>query len=168
MQNFTSWEQKAKLLRKLSLTSTSAAGSGHPTSCLSAADLMAALFDSYFSYDLANPLNLTNDRLLFSKGHASPLFYALYAVAGAIPLEESQETMFGHHVEEYQRRFSAFGFETIVIDGHNFEEIKQAFDRTTTNSSEKPFAVIAKTHKGQSISFLQDADNWHGKALKKE
>lgn len=79
----------AKLLRYHSLTSTSAAGSGHPTSCLSAADLMATLvFGGHFTVDIKNPDNPNNDRLIFSKGHAAPLFYALWAVAGAIPEKE--------------------------------------------------------------------------------
>lgn len=254
---------KAKLIRKLCLTSTTSAGSGHPTSALSAADLMTVLMDRYFTYDLESPRNISNDRLIFSKGHASPLFYALYAVAEAIPLAEldtlrkfgsrleghptpafpftdaatgslgqglsvgagiaygiknaglqlestpkvyvllgdgelaegqiweaanfashyklhnlvaiadinrlaqSQETMFGHHVEEYEARFKAFGFETIVIDGHNLEEIDQAYTKVQ-QVGDKPYAIIAKTLKGKGISFLEDADNWHGKALKKE
>ena len=88
MNNFTDWEQKARLLRKLCLTSTTEAQSGHPTSCLSAVDAMTVLFDSFFRYDLSNPLNSANDRLIFSKGHASPLFYALYAMAGGLPIDE--------------------------------------------------------------------------------
>lgn len=259
MTDYSSWEQKAKLLRVLSLESTSAAGSGHPTSCLSAADLMTVLFDKHFQYDLHNPLNSSNDRLIFSKGHASPLFYALYAMAGAFPLEDletlrkfespleghptprftytdaatgslgqglsvgagmafamkeqldskvyvllgdgelaegqvweaanfasyyrlqnliaiadinrlaqSQETMFGHHVEQYENRFKAFGFETAVIDGHNFKEIEQIFSDAVANRTGKPFIIIAKTDKGHGVSFLQDKDNWHGKALKKD
>lgn len=253
----------ATLLRYLSLTSTTEAGSGHPTSCLSAADIMAVLFENHFTYDFQNPLNLANDRLVFSKGHAAPLFYALYAVAGAIPLDEmktlrkfgsrleghptshfpftdaatgslgqglsvgagmaytllhekkslsripnvyvllgdgelaegqiweaanfashyklhnliaiadinrlaqSQETMFGHHVEEYEARFKAFGFHTLVINGHNFDEIVNAFEQTKSGE-DRPFVLIAKTHKGHGLSTLQDMENWHGKALKKE
>jgi len=259
MDNFFRIEQKARLLRKLVLTSTSMAGSGHPTSCLSATDMMATLFENYFIYDLDNPLNINNDRLVFSKGHAAPLFYALYAVAGAFPLEklntlrkfgsdleghptphfkytdaatgslgqglsvgagmayalknkndakvyvllgdgelaegqnweaanfasyyklnnlvaiadinrlaQSQETMFGHHVEQYENRFRAFGFETIVINGHDLLEVKNAFDTVKSNKSNKPFVIIAKTDKGHGVSFLEDADNWHGKVLKKE
>lgn len=260
MEKISDWQEKAKLLRKLSLTSTTTAGSGHPTSCLSATDLMTVLFDKYFTYDLSNPLNLTNDRLVFSKGHAAPLFYALYAVAGAFPLDElqtlrqfgsrleghptpefpytdaatgslgqglsvgagmayfakqtdlqnhvyvllgdgelaegqvweaanfasyyklsnlvamadinrlaqSQETMFGHDVKKYEERFKAFGFETIVIDGHNFEEIEQAFDVVHGNASDKPCAIIAKTFKGKGISSVENLEDKHGKALSQE
>jgi transketolase len=79
----------AKLIRYYILTSTTAAGSGHPTSSLSATDLMTSLmFGGCFKFDLDNPENLANDRLIFSKGHASPLFYALYAAAGKISEEE--------------------------------------------------------------------------------
>lgn len=79
----------AQLLRYFSLTATTDAGSGHPTSCLSAADLMAVLFSNgYFKYDIANPTNPNNDRLIFSKGHAAPLFYAMWAAVGAIPKED--------------------------------------------------------------------------------
>src|SRR5882757_3535928 len=79
---------KADLVRKWCLISTTEAASGHPTSCLSAADLTTVLFDQYFTYDLANPLNLYNDRFVLSKGHAAPLLYTLFGLAGAYQLEE--------------------------------------------------------------------------------
>ncbi|HEV8284063.1 MAG TPA: transketolase [Chitinophagaceae bacterium] len=88
MEQFNELQQKAKLIRKWALISTTEAGSGHPTSCLSAADLASVLFEKYFTYDLANPLNLYNDRFVLSKGHASPLLYTLFGMAGAYPLEE--------------------------------------------------------------------------------
>ena len=252
-------EEKAKLVRKWCLISTTEAGSGHPTSCLSAADITTVLFDRYFTYDLSNPLNLYNDRFVLSKGHAAPLLYTLFGMAGAYPLEElktlrkfgsrfeghpvpkykyaeaatgslgqglsvgsglalvakregygsktyvltgdgelaegqiweaanfaahekldnlvaildinrlgqSQETMFGHHINEYVRKFEAFDFEVIEIDGHNYEEINQAL-QATQKPSGKPFAIVAKTFKGHGISFLENKDGWHGKALKKE
>lgn len=79
----------AKLLRYYSLISTTEAGSGHPSSCLSAADLVASLFfGGSFRADLANPQNPNNDRLIFSKGHAAPLLYSLYAAAGVISENE--------------------------------------------------------------------------------
>jgi len=260
MEQFNELQQKAKLIRKWALISTTEAGSGHPTSCLSAADLAAVLFEKYFTYDLANPLNLYNDRFVLSKGHASPLLYTLFGMAGAYSLEElrtlrkfgsrfeghpvpkfvyaeaatgslgqglsvgaglawlakhenlpyktfvltgdgelaegqvweaanfashenldnliaildinrlaqSQETMFGHHIEKYVSRFEAFGFEVIAIDGHDLNEIDQAFDAATKNSNGKPHAIIAKTFKGKGISFLENKDNWHGKTLKKD
>ncbi|MCU7551981.1 transketolase [Chitinophagaceae bacterium LB-8] len=260
MEQSKELNQKANLLRKWSLIATTEAGSGHPTSCMSAADFTAVLFDKYFTYDLSNPLNLYNDRFVLSKGHAAPLLYALFALSGAYPLEElktlrkfgskleghpvpnfkyteaatgslgqglsvgaglaliskreglpnktyvitgdgelaegqiweaanfaahekldnliaildinrlaqSQETMFGHNIEKYINRFRAFDFEVIPIDGHNFEEIDTALAQATKNTSGKPVAIIAKTFKGKGVSFLENKDNWHGKALNKE
>lgn len=79
----------ARLIRYWCLTSTTKAGSGHPTSSLSATDLMTALmFGGIFKYDLNRPNYHNNDRLIFSKGHASPLFYSLYAAAGKIKASE--------------------------------------------------------------------------------
>jgi transketolase len=255
----TDLEQKAKVVRKWCLVSTTEAGSGHPTSCLSAADITTVLFDRYFRYDLDNPLNLYNDHFVLSKGHAAPLLYTLFGMAGAYPLEElktlrklgsrfeghpvptykyadaatgslgqglsvgaglalvakregygsktyvltgdgelaegqvweaanfaahekldnlvaildinrlgqSQETMFGHHIREYVKKFKAFDFEVITINGHNYEEITQAL-QATQQPTGKPFAIIAKTFKGYGVSFLKNKDGWHGKALKKE
>lgn len=259
MEHLKEIQQKAKLVRKWCLISTTEAGSGHPTSCLSAADITTVLFDRYFTYNLDDPLNLYNDRFVLSKGHAAPLLYTLFGMAGAYPLEElktlrkfgsrfeghpvpqykyaeaatgslgqglsvgaglalvskregyenktyvltgdgelaegqiweaanfashekldnlvvildinrlgqSQETMFGHHIDEYARKFDAFDFEVIVIDGHNYEEINHAL-QATRKSKGKPFAIVAKTFKGHGISFIENKDGWHGKALKKE
>ncbi|MCL5970817.1 MAG: transketolase [Patescibacteria group bacterium] len=260
--------EKAKLVRKWCLISTTEAASGHPTTCLSSADIATVLFDKFFKYDLSNPLNPNNDRLILSKGHAAPLLYTLFAMSGAFPIEDlknlrkidspleghptpnfkytdaatgslgqglsvacgiavalraqiqnskfkiqnspkvyailgdgelaegnvweaanfasyykldnliaiadinrlgqSQETMFGHNINEYINRFSAFNFEVLPIDGHDFNAIEQALSLANNNKSGKPFVIIAKTKKGKGISFLEDKDNWHGKPLKKE
>jgi len=260
MKNNEKLQEKANLIRKWCLRTTTAAGSGHPTSCLSAADLTAVLFDKYFSYDLKNPLNLYNDRFVLSKGHAAPLLYTLFGMAGAYPLAEtlrlrkfdsrfeghptprfvyseaatgslgqglsvaaglallakraqldyktyvllgdgelaegqvweaanfasyhqldnliaiadinrlaqSGETMFGWDLEKYAERFRAFGFEVIEIDGHNLNEVDEAFRQGTDNHNGKPLAIIAQTIKGKGISFLEDREGWHGKALDKE
>src|SRR5438876_1567921 len=82
------WTNLAQQLRVDSIRSSTAAGSGHPTSSMSAADLMAVLMSSYLHYDFDNPGNPNNDHLIFSKGHASPLLYAMYKAAGAISDEE--------------------------------------------------------------------------------
>lgn len=249
--------QLAKLIRYWCLTATTAAGSGHPTSSLSAVDLMAMLmFGGFFCFDLEHPEYPNNDRLIFSKGHASPLFYALWAAAGAIQKEElltlrkfgsrleghptmefpfteaatgslgqglsigvgmalnakidklpyrnfvllgdsemsegqcfealssashyklnnlcgiidvnrlgqRGETMYGHNTEEYEKRVRAFGWDTAVIDGHNLDEINNAFTRAS-KAKEKPFMIIARTLKGKGVSFLEDKDGWHGKVL---
>ncbi len=82
------WIQLAQQLRTDSIRSTTEAGSGHPTSSMSAADLMAVLMTNYFHYDFNNPKNPNNDHLIFSKGHASPLLYSMFKAAGAISDEE--------------------------------------------------------------------------------
>ncbi len=82
-------EKIAKLIRYYIITSTIEAGSGHPTSSLSATDLMTGLlFGGIFKFDSENPNNPNNDRLIFSKGHASPLLYSLWAAAGKVTEEE--------------------------------------------------------------------------------
>src|SRR5471032_1422277 len=78
----------ATRLRIDSLTSTSEAGSGHPTSCCSAADLVAALFFAEMRFDPKDPHNAGSDRFVLSKGHAAPLLYAAWAEAGAFPRSE--------------------------------------------------------------------------------
>jgi len=80
-------EARAAHLREHSLRATSEAGSGHPTSCLSAADLVAALFFDVLRYDPSDPGNPNCDRFVLSKGHAAPLLYAAWAEAGAFPVE---------------------------------------------------------------------------------
>src|SRR3989344_5612138 len=250
----------AKLLRYYSLVSTTEAGSGHPSSSLSAADLMAVLmFGGHFKFDLDNSDFANNDRLIFSKGHASPLFFALYAAAGKVSekelltlrkfgshleghptmefkytevptgslgqglsvgvgmalnakldkldyrtyvllgdsemaegsvweamasashyklnnliaildvnrLGQRGETMYGHNVSIYQKKCEAFGWETVVIDGHNLEEIEKGYQQIS-KSADKPLIIIAKTLKGKGVSFVEDKDGWHGKPLSRE
>jgi transketolase len=76
--------QLGQQLRVDSVRASAAANSGHPTSSMSAADLMAVLLAEHLRYDFANPANPANDHLIFSKGHASPLLYSMYKAAGAI------------------------------------------------------------------------------------
>jgi transketolase len=76
---------KATQLRIDSIRATSEAGSGHPSSCASAADIVAALFFSVMRYDPRNPKALNSDRFVLSKGHAAPLLYAAWAEAGLFP-----------------------------------------------------------------------------------
>src|SRR5437879_5057215 len=82
------WKELAAQLRVDSIRSTTAAGSGHPTSSMSAADLMAVLLAKYLRYDWSQPHAPSNDRLIFSKGHASPLLYALHRAAGVVSEDE--------------------------------------------------------------------------------
>lgn len=80
--------QLAQQLRVDSIRCTTEAGSGHPTSSMSAADLMAVLMSKYLKYDFSTPENPNNDHLVFSKGHACPLLYSMYKAAGAIDDKE--------------------------------------------------------------------------------
>lgn len=81
-------ERIATRLRIASVRATSAAGSGHPSSCCSAADVVAALFFGHMRFDPRNPRHDDNDRFVLSKGHAAPLLYAAWAEAGLVPADE--------------------------------------------------------------------------------
>ena len=255
LKNFL--KQKATNLRIHSIVSTSEAGSGHPTTCLSAADIVSALFFHAMRYDTADAQNPNNDRFILSKGHAAPLLYAAYAEAGIIPTEklrtlrqidsileghptprfewtevatgslgqglslglgmalngkyldasdyrvyvllgdgetaeggvweaaalashyelnnligivdvnalgQSQRTMYAFDVDTYCQRFEAFGWQAIGIDGHDFDEILPALEQAKASTG-KPTMIVARTFKGKGVSFLENADNWHGKAL---
>ncbi len=78
----------ANQLRIHSITSTTAAGSGHPTSCCSAADVVATLFFGHMRYDAKNPHYYNNDRFILSKGHAAPLLFAAWAETGLFPASD--------------------------------------------------------------------------------
>lgn len=81
---FQDLQDLANQLRVDSIRCTTTAGSGHPTSSLSAADLMAVLQAKYLRFDWNNPKKSSNDRVIFSKGHACPLLYSMFKAAGAI------------------------------------------------------------------------------------
>ena len=78
----------AAQLRVDSIRSSTSAGSGHPTSSMSAADLLAVLISRHLRYDWDDPRSPVNDHLIFSKGHASPLLYSVFRAAGAISEDE--------------------------------------------------------------------------------
>ena len=254
------WTNLALQLRVDSIRATTEAGSGHPTSSMSAADLMSVLLLNHLHYDFANPKNPNNDHLIFSKGHASPLLYSLFKAAGAITDEElltlrkfgsrlaghptpeipwvdvatgslgqglpigvgvaavgkyldklpyhvwvllgdsecaegsiyeafhlaahyklnnlvaildcnrlgqRGETELGWNTEAYAARGRAFGWNAIVINGHNYDEINRAY-REAEQTTDRPTLIVAKTIKGKGVSFLENKDGWHGKALNKE
>src|SRR5438876_1898375 len=250
------YRELARQLRIDSIRCSTAAGSGHPTSSLSAADLMAVLLAGHLRYDFAHPDDPANDHLIFSKGHASPLVYAVFKAAGAISDDELMTfRKFGSKLEghptpvlpwvdvatgslgqglpigvgialagkrpldapyrvwvlvgdsgaaegslweafdhagrdglsnltaildvnrlgqrgptelewdmgAYAARVRAFGIDPIVIDGHDLAEIDDAYARG--RSAERPTAVLARTIKGKGVSFLENKEGWHGKAL---
>ncbi len=249
-------EKLARLIRYYCLLETDSAGSGHLTSSLSATDLMTVLFfGGFFHFDPKNPDFPNNDRIIFSKGHASPLFYALWAAAGQISEQElktyrkfgsaleghpsmefpltlaptgslgqglsiglgvslaakmdelsyktyvllgdgemaegqvwealeiaskyklnnlvgvidvnrlgqSGPTMYEWDTKEYQKRISAFGWETLLVDGHDISEISRVF--SLAHSATTPCMIIAKTVKGKGIKFLENKEGFHGKPL---
>jgi transketolase len=82
------WRELGQQLRVDSVRCAATAKSGHPTSGMSAADLMAVLLAKYLRYDFANPKEPHNDRLVFSKGHASTLLYGMFRAAGAISVDD--------------------------------------------------------------------------------
>ncbi|CAI4226469.1 unnamed protein product [Auanema sp. JU1783] len=88
----------------------------------------------------------------------------LVALVDVNRLGQSQQTALGHSVEVYQARFAAFGFHSIVVDGHNIDELIAAYE-TAKNTKGKPTAIICKTLKGKGIEGVEDLDNWHGKPV---
>ncbi len=94
-------------------------------------------------------------------------YYKLDNVIGIVDvnrLGQSEPTSLQHNVEIYEQRFAAFGWHTIVIDGHNVNEIISAFTKARSNTG-LPTAIICKTFKGKYFIDIEDKLNWHGKAL---
>jgi transketolase len=88
MDTVNAWNELAAQLGVDSIRSSTAAGSGHPTSSLSAAHLVAVLWSDHLRYDVADPKSLANDRFVLSKGHASPLIFSVLKAVGAITDEQ--------------------------------------------------------------------------------
>src|SRR6266545_7072906 len=100
MDDLRLWQELGQQFRVDSVRCAAEAKSGHPTSGMSAADLMAVLLAKYLRYDFDAPDAPTNDRLVFSKGHASTLLYAMFRAAGAISDEDLlQYRSFGSTLE---------------------------------------------------------------------
>jgi transketolase len=248
----------ATQLRIDSIRSTSEAGSGHPTTCCSMAELMAALFFAEMRFDPKDPHNPDSDRFVLSKGHAAPILYAAWAEAGAFDraellklreissdleghptprlpfvdvatgslgqgicaaigtalnarriqspyrtyvmlgdgesaegsvweaanvgamdrlvglcgitdvngLGQSRPTMWGHDMDQFARRWTAFGWHAVVIDGHDINAILDALDEARRTKGQ-PTMILARTIKGKGVSFVEGKDGWHGKVFKK-
>lgn len=247
----------ATQLRIDSIEATTAAGSGHPTSSMSAADLLAVLFFEVMRLDPAHPADPANDKFVLSKGHAAPVLYSVWAELGLYPREhlltlrkldsdleghptpelpfvavptgslgqglpvalgmalqarlagasyrtyallgdgetsegsvweaakvasfyhvdnlcaivdvnrlgQSQPTMLQHDMDVYRRRWDAFGWNALVLDGHDLPQIRAAFANAAQTSG-KPTVLLARTLKGKGVAFIEDKNGWHGKALK--
>lgn len=108
-------EQKAYNMRANALRMTTQAGSGHPTSALSVADLVAALFFYGMGYDPHNPHNPENDRFILSKGHASPILYAAWKEVGILSDKDLQgyrefdSVLEGHSTMRFEHTEAATG-----------------------------------------------------------
>ncbi|XP_054740523.1 transketolase-like protein 2 [Anastrepha obliqua] len=79
-------------------------------------------------------------------------------------LGQSDPTQLQHNLDVYEKRVNAFGFNALVVDGHNIEELIKSFEVAATTKN-KPTAIIAKTFKGKSFPEIEDQENWHGKPL---
>lgn len=79
-------------------------------------------------------------------------------------LGQSEATMYGHHTEIYKQRAEAFGWNAIVVDGHDIQEIVDALDKASLTKGQ-PTCIIAKTYKGKNMPGIENGDNWHGKPL---
>ncbi len=90
MSDTQQWQELGQQFRVDAIKISGRAKSGHPTSSMSAADLMAVLVTKYLRYDFDDPKNPNADHLIFSKGHASPLIYAIYKAVGAVDEEEME------------------------------------------------------------------------------
>jgi len=91
----------------------------------------------------------------------------LIAILDMNRLGQRGETELGWNSAAYVERATAFGWHTIAIDGHNLDEIVRAFDEAV-QPREQPVLIVAKTMKGRGVSFLENKENWHGKALNEE
>lgn len=88
----------------------------------------------------------------------------LVAIFDVNRLGQSEATSLGHELAVYEARVKAFGFETIVVDGHDVNALLAAFKKLSAVKG-KPGAIIAQTYKGKGFVGIEDKDNWHGKPL---
>ena len=160
---------------------------GHPTSRFPYGEAATGSLGQGLGIGLGMALNATRlDRLPYrtyvllgdsemsegSQGETIQLaaHYQLANLVGIIDvnrLGQRGRTMLGHDIEAYARRVAAFGWKTITIDGHDMSQILDAY-RTAQTERVQPVMIIARTLKGKGISFLEDADGWHGKALEED
>jgi len=90
----------------------------------------------------------------------------LCAIVDVNRLGQSDPTLLQHDMEAYRARWSAFGWNAIIVDGHDIAKLLDAFDQATRTKG-KPTVLLARTFKGRGISFVEDKPDWHGKPLKK-
>lgn len=90
----------------------------------------------------------------------------LCAIVDVNRLGQSGPTMYEHDTRIYEERFRAFGFDVVVVDGHDVGAVRGVLARARA-VTERPQAIVAKTFKGKGVSFLENKDGWHGKPVKK-
>lgn len=90
----------------------------------------------------------------------------LCAIVDVNKLGQRGETMIGHHLEIYKKRFESFGWLALQVDGHSIPALIAAFKKA--RAAKKPCVILAKTKKGKGVTFLEGKEGWHGKALSKE
>ena len=81
-------------------------------------------------------------------------------------LGQRGETMYGHDLSAYEKRVEAFGWETLLIDGHSYPAVLEAYQKAL-HAKDRPVMIIARTIKGKGVSFVEDQNGWHGIALNK-
>src|SRR5256886_17222427 len=91
----------------------------------------------------------------------------LYAIVDVNGLGQSQRTMDQFDVNRLADKFRAFGWYAVTVDGHNYVDIIDAFERCGVEAGTRPRAIIAKTFKGHGVSFMENKEGWHGKAVPK-
>lgn len=91
----------------------------------------------------------------------------LVAIFDVNRLGQSDPTILQHNIEAYRKRVESFGFHTIIVDGHDVEELCKAFHEAASTTG-KPTAIIAKTFKGKYFPNVEDLVEWHGKPLGSE
>ena len=156
----------ARQLRVDSIRCSTAAGSGHPTSAMSAADLMAVLLARHPRYDWDNPGEPGNDHLIFSKGHASPLLYAMFKAAGAVTDEElvTGFRRFGSRLQGHPTPVLPW---VDVATGSLGQGLPCGVGIALTSAryAERPVVVLARTVKGKGFAEVEDKNGWHGRPL---
>jgi len=90
----------------------------------------------------------------------------LCAITDVNALGQSRATMWQHDMEQFARRWRAFGWQAIVIDGHDLNAVLDAFAQARATRGQ-PTMILARTVKGKGVSFVEGKDGWHGKAFKK-
>ncbi len=92
----------------------------------------------------------------------------LYAVIDVNAMGQSQHTMDGFEAGRFAERFRAFGWYSVIVDGHNYEEILNGFEECRREAGVKPRVLVAKTLKGKGLSMMENREGWHGKPVPKE